>query len=159
MHCPLLLIRQNWVVCAGLSTGRPFERMVNAHEFKQYDPKGEYVRLWVHELQNLPPEFINQPWKMNEEQQAEYGLRYGIDYPYRMVLPRIKAERHRNEDDVQLLEEMKRRGMLKKKKKKKRVEPEVRVIRQVSSPATSVPASDESESDDDDAASDNDNAA
>jgi FAD binding domain of DNA photolyase len=158
MHCPLLLIRQNWVVCAGLSTGRPFERLVNAHEFKQYDPKGEYVRLWVHELQNLPPEFINQPWKMNEEQQAEYGLRYGIDYPYRMVLPRIKAERHRNEDDVQLLEEMKRRGMLKKKKKKKkRVEPEVRVIRQVSSPATS--ASDESESEDDDAASDNDNAA
>jgi deoxyribodipyrimidine photo-lyase len=102
---------QNWAVCAGLTTGRPYEKLFYNHEFKLYDRNGDYVRLWVTELQELPTEFLVEPWKMSDAQQIEFNVRIGIDYPYRIVLPRLKSLKHRDENDELLKKEMKLRGM------------------------------------------------
>jgi deoxyribodipyrimidine photo-lyase len=96
----------NWATAAGLSNGRVFEKLFYNHEFKQYDPNGDYVRVWVPELQHLPNEFVTEPWKMTTDDEMRYNIRYGIDYPYRIVLPRIKAIKHRNATDVQVVQEM-----------------------------------------------------
>lgn len=102
---------QNWAVCAGLTTGRPFTRLRYNYEVKLYDPFGEYIRLWVPELEHLPERLVIQPWKISAEEEIEHNFRYGVDYPYRIVLPRLKAFKNRNEDDELLIAEMKKRGM------------------------------------------------
>jgi FAD binding domain of DNA photolyase len=94
-----------------LTTGRPFERLRYNHEVKLYDPFGDYIRLWVPELEHLPGRLVIQPWKISEEEEIEHNFRYGVDYPYRIVLPRLKALKHRDADDELLLAEMKKRGM------------------------------------------------
>jgi FAD binding domain of DNA photolyase len=94
-----------------LTTGRPFERLKYNHEVKLYDPSGDYIRLWVPELEHLPEQLVIQPWKVSEEEEIEHNFRYGVDYPYRILLPRVKALKHRDEDDELLIAEMKKRGM------------------------------------------------
>lgn len=54
---------------------------------KDYDQHGDYVRLWLPELKSLPNEFIHEPWKMNQFQQAEYNVRLGVDYPSPIIPP------------------------------------------------------------------------
>ena len=99
----------NWVnfaIVAGLTHGHCFDRLKYKHEYKQFDPDGEYIRLWIDELQHLPKEFVTEPWRMTSDDETKYNFRYGTDYPYRIVLPRVKAMPHRNEDDVILIREM-----------------------------------------------------
>ena len=78
---------------AGFTTGRVFQRCVIAHDGKKYDPDGEYVKQWVPELVNVPKEYIHEPWKLTEEQQLEYNVRLGIDYPHPFLDPAIGEER------------------------------------------------------------------
>jgi deoxyribodipyrimidine photolyase len=99
----------NWAMVAGLTHGHCFDKLHYKHEYKLYDPDGEYIRLWVQELQHLPKEFVVEPWKMTPDDEAQYNFRYGKDYPYRIVLPRVKATPHRNEDDVIVIREMLKR--------------------------------------------------
>ena len=47
-----------------------------------YDPAGEYVRLWLPELAMLPKEFIHQPWEMTHDQQRLFDVVLGQDYPH-----------------------------------------------------------------------------
>jgi deoxyribodipyrimidine photo-lyase len=51
----------------------------------RYDGNAEYVRTWLPELADLPPEYAHQPWRMDEAEQAEYGVELGIDYPRPMI--------------------------------------------------------------------------
>ena len=37
------------------------------------------------ELQNIPPEYIHEPWLMTEMDQIMYGIRIGKDYPSPIV--------------------------------------------------------------------------
>jgi deoxyribodipyrimidine photo-lyase len=41
-----------------------------------YDPKGEYIKKWVVELRDLPPEFIHEPHKLPKEEfeQLKYPM-------------------------------------------------------------------------------------
>ena len=56
---------------------------------KDYDCHGEYLRLWLPELRDLPTEFAHEPWKMTQFQQLEYGVHLDADYPSPVVLPFI----------------------------------------------------------------------
>ena len=52
---------------------------------KDHDPKGAFIKKWVPELQNVPEEYIHEPWQMTKMEQAFYGVNIGEDYPAPLV--------------------------------------------------------------------------
>jgi FAD binding domain of DNA photolyase len=62
---------------------------------RKHDPEGEYVKLWVPELVNVPKQYIHKPWKITEAQQEEYNVRLGIDYPNPIRDPSIGDKRRK----------------------------------------------------------------
>jgi deoxyribodipyrimidine photo-lyase len=75
----------NWAYQAGVgndSRDRSFDVLWQAD---RYDPNAEYVTHWCPELDGLPPEYAHEPWTMRAEEQAEYGVQVGIDYPVPMI--------------------------------------------------------------------------
>jgi deoxyribodipyrimidine photo-lyase len=76
----------NWCSGAAMTGGR-LNKFNIVKQSKDYDQHGEYVRLWLPELKNVPTEFIHEPWKMTQFQQIEYGVRLGVDYPNPIVSP------------------------------------------------------------------------
>lgn len=54
---------------------------------KDYDQHGDYVRLWLPELKDVPREFVHEPWKMNLFQQKQYNVTLGVNYPHPIVPP------------------------------------------------------------------------
>jgi len=51
------------------------------NQARKYDKKGEYVRHWLDELNNLPAEFIHEPHTMSPDQQKLFNVHIGDDYP------------------------------------------------------------------------------
>lgn len=76
----------NWCSGAAMTGGR-LNKFNIVKQSKDYDQHGDYVRLWLPELKNVPTEFIHEPWKMTQFQQMEYGVRLGVDYPNPIVSP------------------------------------------------------------------------
>ena len=71
---------------AGVGSDSRDPRYLNIiSQAKTYDPKGEYVKLWLPELQGLPPEKIHQPDQLSFSEQEELHLRIGDDYPRAVV--------------------------------------------------------------------------
>jgi len=70
-----------WVAGIGVDT-RVFRKFNVIEQGKRYDPNGEYIKRWVHELQNLPKHYVHEPWKIPFHLQKEYGVIIGKDYPY-----------------------------------------------------------------------------
>ncbi len=71
----------NWQYVAGVGTDPRDHRKFNMiKQAKDYDPEGEYVRLWIPELQHLPlgDHGLFMPWE------AQGGIPKG--YPPPMVL-------------------------------------------------------------------------
>ncbi|MCU4718955.1 DASH family cryptochrome [Halapricum hydrolyticum] len=82
----------NWAYVAGVGTDsrdRAFDVLWQAHN---YDPDAEYVRRWVPELSKLPPRYAHEPWRMDIDEQARYGVELGVDYPEPMVDPTAHFE-------------------------------------------------------------------
>ncbi|MCB0564230.1 MAG: DASH family cryptochrome [Phaeodactylibacter sp.] len=76
----------NWNYMAGVGSDSRDPRYLNIiSQAKTYDPKGEYVKLWLPELQGLPPEKIHQPDQLSFSEQEELHLRIGDDYPRAVV--------------------------------------------------------------------------
>ena len=50
-----------------------------------YDDDAAYVQTWLPELEALPPEYAHRPWRLSEDEQAQYGVELGIDYPRPML--------------------------------------------------------------------------
>ena len=50
-----------------------------------YDNEAEYVKHWLPELADLPPEYAHEPWTMSEQEQGQYGVALGADYPRPVV--------------------------------------------------------------------------
>ena len=70
----------NWCAAAGMTGGR-VNRFNIVKQSKDYDKEGDYVRHWCPELSNIPTKLIHEPWKLSPEQQKEFGVRLGVDYP------------------------------------------------------------------------------
>jgi deoxyribodipyrimidine photo-lyase len=65
---------------------QPYFRVFNpTSQAERYDPDGEYIRKWVPELDDVTDEHIHEPWKMNQLQQEDAGVKIGEDYPEPIV--------------------------------------------------------------------------
>ncbi|KZV92850.1 cryptochrome [Exidia glandulosa HHB12029] len=78
----------NWTYVAGVGTdpraGRNFNIMKQAND---YDADGDYVKLWLPELKDVPREHVHHPWTW-----AEAGEKLG-NYPSEPILHRQEWEK------------------------------------------------------------------
>ena len=76
----------NWAAAAGLTGGR-VNRFNIVKQSKDYDAAGDYVRHWLPELEQVPAQYVHEPWKLSRADQQKYGVRIGTygapdsDYP------------------------------------------------------------------------------
>ncbi|MCS6820708.1 MAG: DASH family cryptochrome [Microscillaceae bacterium] len=78
----------NWTYVAGVGNDPRENRYFNIlKQAKQYDPKGEYVKFWLPELAKLPANLVHTPYALNLQEQKQYDVILGADYPTPIVQP------------------------------------------------------------------------
>jgi len=85
----------NWAYQAGVGNDARDNYFNVLGQADRYDGDAAYVKHWLPELAPLPPEYAHYPWRMSQEEQAEYGVQLGIDYqsPMLDIDARYKAMR------------------------------------------------------------------
>ncbi|HEX4067327.1 MAG TPA: deoxyribodipyrimidine photo-lyase [Acidobacteriaceae bacterium] len=74
-----------WVAGSGVDAA-PYFRIFNPIvQGEKFDPDGEYVRLWVPELRDVPTEWIHQPWAAPPLILNAAGITLGKNYPLPLV--------------------------------------------------------------------------
>ena len=72
----------NWNYIAGVGSDLRHDRYFNIlAQAKKYDPKGEYVKYWIPNLEKLPSEWVHQPDALTSDQKIEYDFELDRDYP------------------------------------------------------------------------------
>ncbi|MDX1637637.1 MAG: DASH family cryptochrome [Balneolaceae bacterium] len=75
----------NWMYNAAVGHD-PRNRYFNIlNQARKYDKNGEYVRQWLPELKQVPPEYVHEPHRMSPDQQQLAGVTVGEDYPRPMI--------------------------------------------------------------------------
>ena len=76
-----------WIASVGAdpAPGVPADATTPRASSERFDPDGAYVRRWVPELRDVPPERLPEPWTMSAEEQAAAGCVIGRDYPEPIV--------------------------------------------------------------------------
>jgi len=65
----------NWAYIAGVGNDPREYRYFNVlKQAMEYDPQGEYVRLWIPELSKVPGAGVHQPWNLSQTERSEYQL-------------------------------------------------------------------------------------
>ncbi len=76
----------NWMYVAGVGSDPREDRYFNIlSQAQRYDPVGEYVKLWLPELAEVPAECVHHPDTLTDAEQSRYGLRLGANYPMPLV--------------------------------------------------------------------------
>ncbi|MCB0518703.1 MAG: DASH family cryptochrome [Lewinellaceae bacterium] len=76
----------NWNYIAGVGNDPREDRYFNIlNQASRYDPKGEYVKLWLPELRDLPPDKVHRPDTLSGSEQASLHVTIGSDYPKAMI--------------------------------------------------------------------------
>ena len=76
----------NWNYIAGVGNDPRENRYFNImSQATRYDVAGEYVKLWLPELVNLPVEKVHRPDTLTEEEQKKYKVKLGVQYPKAMI--------------------------------------------------------------------------
>lgn len=71
----------NWNYIAGVGCDPRDNRYFNIlSQSKKYDPKGEYIKYWIPELENLPDNHIHAPDQMDESQLQQCDFNIQNDY-------------------------------------------------------------------------------
>jgi len=74
-----------WIQGSGADAA-PFFRIFNpVLQGQRFDPRGDYVREWVPELQDMPAKHIHAPWEAPEPVLREARVRLGVTYPEPIV--------------------------------------------------------------------------
>jgi deoxyribodipyrimidine photo-lyase len=72
----------NWAYVAGVGNDPRDSRSFNVlKQAKEFDPHGDYVRLWIPELKHIPAGKIHEPWKVPADRLADYKIQIGRTYP------------------------------------------------------------------------------
>lgn len=76
----------NWNYVAGVGNDARGFRFFNiTKQARDYDSDGEYVRHWLPALSNVPGGQVHEPWKLSDEQQTQFRVQVGRDYPAPIV--------------------------------------------------------------------------
>ncbi|MEO0896548.1 MAG: DASH family cryptochrome [Bacteroidota bacterium] len=76
----------NWNYVAGIGNDPRENRYFNIlSQASRYDSKGEYVKLWLPELEQLPSSLVHAPYMTNNHELKKYGLELGSQYPRPLV--------------------------------------------------------------------------
>ncbi|MFC6875058.1 DASH family cryptochrome [Halobellus marinus] len=75
----------NWAYQAGVGNDSRDNHFNVLSQADRYDGDADYVTTWLPELAGLPPESAHRPWRMSDQEQAEYGVELGTDYPRPMI--------------------------------------------------------------------------
>lgn len=84
-----------WQWTAGVGTdAAPYFRIFNPIlQSKKFDPQGNFIRHWIHELSRVPQQYIHEPWTMPEDVQQKSGCIIGKHYPASIVDRAIVKDR------------------------------------------------------------------
>ena len=76
-----------WQWSAGCGAdAAPYFRIFNpVLQSAKFDAEGDYIRLWVPELANVPADAIHAPWQAKSGVLAKAGVRLGQEYPAPIV--------------------------------------------------------------------------
>lgn len=81
----------NWAYIAGVGNDPRVYRHFNIlKQAADYDPHGEYVRLWIPELSSVNNRNIHRPWNLSEIERSEYQLKSYTKDP--CCLPIVKTQ-------------------------------------------------------------------
>lgn len=76
----------NWNYIAGVGNDPREDRKFNVlSQARRYDPHGDYVKLWLPELSELPVNRIHRPDTLTSDEQEEIHFTLGADYPKAMI--------------------------------------------------------------------------
>ena len=76
----------NWNYTAGVDNdARGFRYFNIPKQSRDYDPQGEYIRHWLPELSSIKGDQIHDPGKLSSQDQKNFGVRLGVDYPRPVV--------------------------------------------------------------------------
>ena len=74
-----------WVGGSGADAA-PYFRIFNPiTQGQKFDPKGEYTKLYLPELKNLPSKFLFNPWEAPSEIRKQARVSLGQNYPFPIV--------------------------------------------------------------------------
>lgn len=74
-----------WAASTGTDAA-PYFRIFNpTTQSKKFDASGAFIREYVNELAKLPEKLIHQPELMTPEQQEQYAVHLGEEYPHPLV--------------------------------------------------------------------------
>jgi len=74
-----------WVAGCGADAA-PYFRVFNPIlQGEKFDQKGLYIKKWIPELSKVPNDFIHKPWEMEDNQQREFKVIIGKNYPKPIV--------------------------------------------------------------------------
>ena len=74
-----------WIAGCGADAA-PFFRVFNPIlQGKKFDPDGAYTKTYIPELQNLPAEYLFNPWEAPQNILDQSGIILGKDYPLPIV--------------------------------------------------------------------------
>ncbi|SDM74705.1 deoxyribodipyrimidine photo-lyase [Daejeonella rubra] len=72
----------NWAYIAGVGNDpREYRHFNILKQAMEYDPQGEYIRLWIPELATISAAQIHQPWKLSKIERAESQLKGYMESP------------------------------------------------------------------------------
>lgn len=76
----------NWNYVAGVGSDPRENRYFNIiSQARRYDPEGEYVKQWIPEIAELPPDLVHIPDQVNFAEQKSHQVNIGSDYPKAIV--------------------------------------------------------------------------
>ena len=76
----------NWMWLSASAFFYQYFRVYSPIVFGQkYDPRGEYIKRYLPQLERVPKEYIYEPWKMPKDVQKRVDCIIGVDYPMPIV--------------------------------------------------------------------------
>jgi deoxyribodipyrimidine photo-lyase len=76
----------NWNYVAGVGSDPREDRYFNIlTQARRYDPQGDYVKLWLPELADLPADKIHQPELLSFVEQQSHQIMLGTSYPEPLI--------------------------------------------------------------------------